>query len=77
MAMQLCCRACPNIADNPLLPQPCKEVLRPCTIEGMDIIILLSVITQIFPANIRYSGVQSALMGAIMRTDFEIEKLSM
>ena len=28
MAMQLRCRACPNIADNPPLPQPCKEVLR-------------------------------------------------
>ena len=27
--------------------------------------------------NIRYSGVQAALIGAVMRTNFEIEKLSM
>ena len=38
MAMQLRCRACPDIADIPPLPQPCKEVLHPCTIETMDII---------------------------------------
>ena len=36
MAVQLRCRACPDIADNPPLPQPCKEVLHPCTIEAMD-----------------------------------------
>ena len=77
MAMQLCCRACPDIADNPPLPRPCKEVLHPCTIEAMDIIILLLVASQSFPTNIRYSGVQAALIGAVMRTDFKIEKLSM
>ena len=77
MAMQLRCRACPDIADNPPLPQPCKEVLHPCTIEAMDIIILLLVVSQSFPTNIRYSGVQAALIGAVMRTDFKIEKLSM
>ena len=32
MAMLLRCTVCPNIADNPPLPQPCKEVLHPCTI---------------------------------------------
>ena len=77
MAMQLRCRACPNIADNPPLPQPCKEVLHPCTIEAMDIIILLLVVTQSFPTNIRNSVVQAALIGAVMRTEFKIEKLSM
>ena len=46
MAVQLRCRACPDIADNPPLPQPCKEVLHPCTIEAMDIIILLLVLTE-------------------------------
>ena len=75
--MQLRCRACPDIADNPPLPQPCKEVLHPCTIEAMDIIILLLVATQSFPTNIRHIGVQGALIGAVMRTDFKIEKLSM
>ena len=68
MAVQLRCRACPDIADNPPLPQPCKEVLHPCTIEAMDIIILLLVVSQSFPTNIRYSGVQAALIGAVMRT---------
>ena len=77
MAVQLRCRACPDIADNPPLPQPCKEVLHPCTIEAMDIIILLLVVSQSFPTNIRYSGVQAALIGAVMRTNFEIKKLSM
>ena len=77
MAVQLRCRACPNIADNPPLPQPCKEVLHPCTIEAMDIIILLLVVTESFPTNMRYSGVQAALIGAVMRTDFKIEKLPM
>ena len=43
----------------------------------MDIIILLLVVTQSFPTNIRYSGVQVALIGAAMRTNFEIEKLPM
>ena len=41
MAMQLCCRACPHIADNPPLPQVCKEVLHPCAIEAMDIYLLV------------------------------------
>ena len=77
MAMQLRCRACPDIADNPPLPQPCKEVLHPCTIETMDIIILLLVVSQGFLTNIKYSGVQTALIGAVMRPDFKIEKLSM
>ena len=66
MAVQLRCRACPDIADNPPLPQPCKEVLHPCTIEAMDIIILLLVVSQSFPTNIRYSGVQAALIGAVL-----------
>ena len=56
MAIQLRCRACPNIADNPPLPQPCKEVLHPCTIEAMDIVVLLLVFTQSFPTNTRYKG---------------------
>ena len=43
----------------------------------MDIIILLLVVSQSFPTNIRYSGVQAALIGAVMRTNFEIKKLSM
>ena len=60
MAMQIRCTVCPNIADNPPLPQPCKEVLHPCTIQAMNIIILLLVVTQSFPTNIRYSGVQAA-----------------
>ena len=77
MAMQLRCTVCPNFADNPPLPQPCKEVLRPCTIEAMHIVILLLVFTQNFPTNIRYSSVQAALIGAIMRTYFKIEKLPM
>ena len=77
MAVQLRCRACPDIADNPPLPQPCKEVLHPCTIETMDIIILLLVVGQSFPTNIKYSGVQAALIGAVMRTNFKIEILSM
>ena len=77
MAVQLRCRACPDIADHPPLPQLCKEVLHPCTIEAMDIIILLLVVTQSFPTNIRYSGVQAALIGAVMRTNFKIEKLPM
>ena len=76
-AMQLRCSACPDIADNPPLPQPCKEVLHPCTMEAMGIIILLLVVSQSFPTNIKYSGVQAALIGAVMRTDFKIEKLSM
>ena len=59
MAVQLRCKACPDIVDNPPLPQPCKEVLHPCTIEAMGIIILLLAITQSFPTNIRYSGVQA------------------
>ena len=72
------CRACPNIANNPRLPQLCKEVLRPCTIEAMDIVILvLLVFTQSFPTNIKYNSVQVALIGAVMRTYFKIEKLSM
>ena len=75
MAMQLHCRACPNNVDNPPLPQLCKEVLHPCMIEAMHIVILLLVLTQSFPTNIRYSGVQAALIGAVMRTDFKIEKL--
>ena len=62
MAMQLCCRACPNIAEIPPLPQPCKELLHPCTIEAMDIVILLLVFTQSFPTNIRYNSVQAALI---------------
>ena len=53
MAMQLHCRACPNIADNPPLPQLCKEVLHPCRIEAKDIVILLLVFTQNFPTNMR------------------------
>ena len=40
-------------------------------------IILLLVVTQRFVTNIRYSGVQAALIGAIMRTYFKIEKLPM
>ena len=75
MAMPLRCRACPNIADNPPLPQPCKDVLDPCTIKAMHIMILLLVFTQSFPTNIRYSGVQAALIGAVMHTYFKIEKL--
>ena len=51
MAMQLRCRACPDVADNPPLPQPCKEVLHPCTIEATDIIILLLVVSQSFRTN--------------------------
>ena len=43
----------------------------------MHIIILLLVFTQSFPTNIRYSGVQAALIGAVMRTYFKIEKLPM
>ena len=35
--------------DNPPLPQPCKEVLHPCTIESMHIIELLLVFPQSFP----------------------------
>ena len=77
MAVQLLCKACPDIADNPPLPQPCKEVLHPCTIEPMNIIILLLVVSQNFLTNIRYSGVQAALIGAVMRTCFKVEKLPM
>ena len=47
MAVQLRCRACPDIADNPPLPLPCKEVLHPCVIETMDIIIRVLVL--LFP----------------------------
>ena len=68
MAMQLRCRACPNIADNPPLPQPCKELLHPCMIEAIDIVKLLSVFTQSVLTNISYSGVQAGLIGAVMRT---------
>ena len=75
MAVQLRCRACPHIVDNPPLPQPCKKVPHPCTIEAMDIIILLLVVTQSFLTNIRYNGVQAALIGAVMRSSFKIEKL--
>ena len=53
MAMQLQCRARPNIADNPPLPQPCKEVHHPCTIEAMNIVKLLLVFTQNYSTNIR------------------------
>ena len=77
MAMQLRCRACPNSADNPPLPQPCKEVLHLCTIEAMHIVILLLVFTQSFPTNIRRSGVQEALIGAVMCTYFKFEKRPM
>ena len=73
MAMQVRCRACPNIADNPPLPQPCKEVLHPCKIEAMDIVIL----PVIFPTNIRHSSGQAALIGAVMRIYFKIKKLPM
>ena len=45
--------------------------------ETMDIMILLLVVTQSFPTNIRHNGVQAALKGAVIRTDFKIEKLSM
>ena len=57
--------------------QSCKEVLHPCTIETMGIIILLLVVTQSFAINIMYNGVQAALMGAVMRTYFKIEQLPM
>ena len=43
----------------------------------MHIVILLWVFIQSFPTNIRYSGVQAALIGAVMRTYFKIEKLPM
>ena len=36
MAMQLRYRACPHIADNPPLPQACKEVHHPCATLTMD-----------------------------------------
>ena len=39
--MQLGRIVCPHIADNPPLPQACKEVLHPCAIEAMDIVIFL------------------------------------
>ena len=41
MATRLRCKACPHIADNPTLPQASKEVLHPCAIEAMDIVIFL------------------------------------
>ena len=44
-------------------------------IEAMDIIILLLVVTQSFATNTRYSSVQVALIGAVMRTYFKIKKL--
>ena len=75
MAMQLRCTACVHRLRT--IPQPCKEVLHPCTIEAMDIVILLLVSTQSLLANIRYSGVQAALLGAVMRTYLKIEKLPM
>ena len=56
MAVQLRYRACPDIADNPPLSQPCKEMLHPYTIEAMDIIILLLVVSQSFPTNISYNN---------------------
>ena len=77
MAMPLRCRECLNIAHNPPLPQPCKVVLHPCTIEAMEIVILLLVFTQSFLTNIRYNGVQAALICAAMRAYFKIEKLPM
>ena len=43
----------------------------------MDINILLLVFTQSFATNIRYSGVQVSLIGAVMHTYFKIEKLPM
>ena len=70
MAMQLRCRACLNIADNPPLPQPRKEMHHPCTIEAMDIVILLLVFTQSFPTNIKYSSVQAALIGGYITPAF-------
>ena len=42
-------------------------------IEAMDIVKLLLVFTQSFPTNIRYSSVQAALIGAVMRAHFKIE----
>ena len=51
MAMQLHCKACQNIANNPTLPQPCKEVLYPCMIEVIDIVIFLLVFTPSFLTN--------------------------
>ena len=77
MAMQLRCRACPNIADNPPLPQPGKEVLHPCTMKAMDIGILLLVFPQSFPTNKRYNSVQAALIGAVILTYYKIEKQPM
>ena len=53
------------------------HALQRSTIEAMDIVILLLVFTQSFPTNIRYNGVQAALIGAVMRTYFKIEKLPM
>ena len=76
MAMQLRCRARPHIAGNPPLPQVCKEVLHPCVVEGMDLVIFLLGFTQSCPPNIRYNSVQAALRGAIMSTYFKIEELS-
>ena len=75
--MQLCCKECPHIADNPPLPQACKEVLHPCAMEPMDIAILLLGFTQSFPPNRRYSSEQAALIGTIMCTYFKIKELPM
>ena len=57
-AMQLCCRVCPHIADNPPLPQACKEVLHACAIETMDIVISLLGFTRSCRPNIMYKSVQ-------------------
>ena len=74
MAVQLRYRACPHIADNPPLPQACKEVLHPCAIEAMDIVIFLLGFTQSCPPNRRYNSVQAALISAIISTYFKIER---
>ena len=67
----------PSSFSSSSMVASCKEVLHPCMIEAMDIVILLLVFTQSFPTNIRYSGVQAALIGAVMHTYFKIEKLPM
>ena len=43
----------------------------------MEIVTLLLVRSQSFPTNIRYSGVQAALIGAVMATHLKIKELSM
>ena len=60
IAMQLCCRASPHIADNPPLPHACKQVPHPFTVEAMDIIIFLLGFTQGCPPEIKYNSVQAA-----------------